>query len=86
VPPCQAHGHAMAAVVDEVWVLAARAAGYSIVVGNLNVISRSMLPLKEIVSVETKVVSTEGRKILVHGRTHCEKSAYAVGECLCITI
>lgn len=76
----------MAAVVDEVLGLAAWAAGYSIVVGNLNVSFRNMLPLHKVVSVETKVVSAEGRKVLVHGRIYCEKTTYAVGECLCVTI
>ncbi|GAM07744.1 acyl-coenzyme A thioesterase THEM4 [Geobacter sp. OR-1] len=85
-PPDHAHGGAMAAVMDEVLGLAAWAAGYSIVVGNLNVSFRNMLPLHKVVSVETKVVSAEGRKIMVHGRIYCEKTTYSVGECLCITI
>lgn len=85
-PPGHAHGGAMAAVVDEVLGLAAWAAGYSIVIGNLNVNFRNMLPLHKVVSVETKVVSVEGRKVMVHGRIYCEKTTYAVGECLCITI
>ncbi len=85
-PPGHAHGGAMAAVVDEVLGLAAWAAGYSIVVGNLNVSFRNMLPLQKVVSVETKVVSAEGRKVMVHGRIYCDKTTYAVGECLCITI
>ncbi len=76
----------MAAVADEVLGLAAWAAGYSIVVGNLNVSFRNLLPLQKVVSVETKVVSAEGRKVMVHGRIYCEKTTYAVGECLCITI
>jgi acyl-coenzyme A thioesterase PaaI-like protein len=85
-PPGHAHGGAMAAVVDEVLGLAAWAAGYSIVVGNLNISFRNMLPLHKVVSVETKVISVEGRKVMVHGRIYCEKTTYAVGECLCITI
>lgn len=85
-PPGHAHGGSMAAVMDEVLGLAAWAAGHSIVVGNLNVSFRNMLPLHKVVSVETRVVSAEGRKIMVHGRIYCEKTTYAVGECLCITI
>lgn len=85
-PPGHAHGGAMAAVMDEVLGLAAWAAGHSIVVGNLNVSFRNMLPVQKVVSVETKVVSAEGRKIMVHGRIYCEKTTYAVGEGLCITI
>ncbi len=85
-PPGHAHGGSMAAVVDEVLGLAAWAAGYSIVVGNLNVSFRNLLPLERVVTVETKVVSVEGRKVMVHGRIYCDKTTYAVGECLCITI
>lgn len=76
----------MAAVVDEVLGLAAWAVGYPVVIGNLNVSFRDMLPLHKVVSVETRIVSAEGRKVMVHGRIYCEKTTYAVGECLCITI
>jgi len=85
-PPGHAHGGSMAAVLDEALGLAAWAAGYPIVVGNLNVSFRNLLPLQTVVTVESKVVSVEGRKIMVHGRIFCGKSTYAVGECLCITI
>jgi acyl-coenzyme A thioesterase PaaI-like protein len=85
-PPGHAHGGSMAAVLDEVLGLAAWSAGYAIVVGNLNINFRNLLPLHKVVTVETKVVSAEGRKIMVHGRIFCEKTTYAVGECLCITI
>lgn len=85
-PPGHAHGGSMAAVLDEVLGLAAWAAGYSIVVGNLNVSFRSLLPLKKVVTVESRVISAEGRKVMVHGRIYCKKTAYAQGECLCITI
>jgi len=85
-PPGHAHGGSMAAVFDEVLGLSAWAAGYPIVVGNLNVNFRNLLPLQKVVTVESKIVSAEGRKIMVHGRIFCEKTTYAVGECLCITI
>lgn len=85
-PPGHAHGGSMAAVMDEVLGLAAWAAGYPIVVGNLNINFRNLLPLQKVVTVETKVVSAEGRKVMVHGRIYCEKTTYTVGECLCITI
>jgi acyl-coenzyme A thioesterase PaaI-like protein len=84
-PPGNAHGGSMAAVIDEVLGLAAWAAGYAIVVGNLNINFRNLLPLQKVVTVETKIVSVEGRKIMVHGRIYCDKATYAVGECLCIT-
>src|SRR5512145_1574903 len=66
-PPGHAHGGSIAAVLDEVLGLAAWAAGYAIVVGNLNVSFRNLLPLLQVVTVETRVVSAQGRKIMVHG-------------------
>ncbi len=85
-PPGSAHGGSVAAVMDEVLGLTAWAAGYPIVVGNLNVSFRNLLPLQKVVTVEGKVISIEGRKIMVHGRIFCGKTIYAEGECLCITI
>lgn len=85
-PPGNAHGGSMAAVLDEVLGLAAWAAGYSIVVGNLNISFRNLLPLQKVVTVESRVISAEGRKVMVHGRIYCKKRVYAEGECLCITI
>ena len=85
-PPGHAHGGAVAAVLDEGLGLAAWAAGYAIVVGNLNISFRNMLPLQKVVTLESRVVSAEGRKILVHGRIFCGKALYAEAECLCITI
>jgi acyl-coenzyme A thioesterase PaaI-like protein len=85
-PPGHAHGGSMAAVLDEVLGLAAWAAGYPVVVGNLNVSFRNLLPLEKVVTVESRVVSAEGRKVMVHGRIFCGKAVYAEGECLCITV
>ncbi|MSM39609.1 MAG: PaaI family thioesterase [Geobacter sp.] len=85
-PPGSAHGGAVAAVMDEALGLAAWAAGYPIVVGNLNVSFRNLLPLQKVVTVESRVVSAEGRKVMVHGRIFCNDTVYAEGECLCITI
>jgi len=85
-PPGHAHGGSMAAVLDEVLGLAAWAAGYSIVVGNLNVSFRNLLPLQQVVTVESRVVSAEGRKVKVHGRICSGDTVYAEGDCLCITI
>lgn len=85
-PPGHAHGGSMAAVFDEVLGLAAWAAGFSIVVGNLNVSFRNLLPLQKVVTVESKIISAEGRKVMVHGRIYCKNRVYAEGECLCITI
>ena len=85
-PPGHAHGGSMAAVLDEVLGLAAWAAGYAIVVGNLNVSFRNLLPLQQVVTVESRVVSAEGRKVKVHGRICSGETVFAEGDCLCITI
>jgi acyl-coenzyme A thioesterase PaaI-like protein len=76
----------MAAVLDEVLGLAAWAAGYPIVVGNLNVSFRNLLPLEHVVTVESEIVSAEGRKVMVHGRICSGETIFAEAECLCITI
>ena len=85
-PPGHAHGGSVAAVLDEVLGLAAWAAGYPIVVGNLNVSFRNLLPLEKVVTVDSRVVSAEGRKVMIHGRIFCGETLFAEGECLCITI
>jgi acyl-coenzyme A thioesterase PaaI-like protein len=84
-PPGHAHGGSIAAVFDEVLGLAAWAAGYPIVVGNLNVSFRKILPLHEVVTLSSQVISIEGRKIKVHGRICCGDAVYAEGDALCIT-
>jgi hypothetical protein len=39
-----------------------------------------------VVTVESRVVSAEGRKVRVHGRICRGETVYAEGDCLCITI
>ena len=85
-PLGHAHGGSMAAVLDEVLGLAAWAAGYSVVVGNLNISFRNLLPLQKVVTVASQVVSAKGRKVMVHGRIFCGETLYAEAECLCITV
>lgn len=86
-PPAHAHGGSIAAVLDEVLGLAAWAAGHEIVVANLNVNFRNLLPIKTVVQVTTRVVSAQGRKVVVHGDVcSLDGVVYATGECLCITI
>jgi acyl-coenzyme A thioesterase PaaI-like protein len=85
-PSGHPHGGAMAAVLDEVLGLAAWTAGYSVVTGNLNISFRNLLPLQEVVTVESEVVSAAGRKVMVHGRICLGETVFAEAECLCITI
>ncbi len=86
-PPGHAHGGAMAAVLDEVLGLAAWAAGHPIVVGNLNIHFRQLLPLLTVMQVESEIVKVEGRKVLVRGRiVDAAKTVYAEADCLCVNI
>jgi acyl-coenzyme A thioesterase PaaI-like protein len=86
-PPGHAHGGSIAAVLDEVLGLAAWAAGHPVVVGNLNVSFRQLLPIQTVVQVKTELVSVQGRKVLVHGEIRSlTGSVYATGECLCIKL
>jgi acyl-coenzyme A thioesterase PaaI-like protein len=85
-PPGHAHGGSIAAVLDEVLGLAGWAAGHAVVVANLNVSFRNLLPLQKVVTVESEVVSVNGRKVLVKGRVGSGSAIYAEAECLCIAI
>jgi acyl-coenzyme A thioesterase PaaI-like protein len=85
-PPGHAHGGAIAAVLDEIFGLSAWMAGYPVVVGNLNVNFRSMVPLEGVVTVESRIVSVEGRRVMVYGRICSGNTVYAEGEGICITI
>lgn len=86
-PPGHAHGGSIAAIFDEVLGLAAWAAGYAIVVGNLNVNFKNLLPLEQVVEINSEIVSVNGRKVLVHGRiANADGTIYAEADCLCITL
>ena len=86
-PPDHAHGGSIAAVLDEVLGLAAWADGNNVVVGNLNVNFRQLLPILKVVQVKTKIISVKGRKIMVHGEVcSLDGTTYATGECLCIIL
>ncbi|MBW2477783.1 MAG: PaaI family thioesterase, partial [Deltaproteobacteria bacterium] len=87
-PPGHAHGGSIAAVLDEVLGLAAFAAGHRIVVGNLNVSFRQLLPIQTVVQVNTRLLSVVGRKVTVHGQicSLIDETVYATGECLCIKL
>lgn len=86
-PPEHAHGGSMAAVLDEVLGLAAWAAGHAIVVGNLNISFRNLLPLQQVVQVDSEIVSVAGRKVQVRGKIwDGAETIYATAECLCIEI
>ena len=74
-------------MLDEALGLAGWAAGYPVVVGNLNVSFRTMLPLQRVVTLASEVVSVAGRKVTVRGRLVGPRgTVYAEAEGLCITI
>jgi len=86
-PPGHAHGGAMAAVLDEVLGLAAWAAGHPIVVGNLNIHFRQLLPLMTVMQVNSEIVRVDGRKVLVHGKIiDADGAVYAEADCLCVSL
>lgn len=86
-PPGHAHGGSIAAIFDEVLGLAAWAAGHAVVVGNLNISFRRLLPLETVVEISSEIVSVKGRKITVNGQiTDGHETIYAKADCLCITI
>ncbi len=86
-PPEHAHGGSIAAVLDEVLGLTAWAAGHPVVVGNLNVSFRQLLPIQIVVQVTTRLISVKGRKIMIHGEvSSLDGIVYATGEALCIKI
>lgn len=86
-PPEHAHGGSIAAVLDEALGLTAWAAGHPVVVGNLNVSFRQLLPIQTVVQVNTRLISVQGRKIMVHGEvSSLDGIVYATGEALCIKI
>lgn len=86
-PPEHAHGGSIAAVLDEVLGLAAWADGHAIVVGNLNISFRNLLPIKTVVQVNTQIISVQGRKVMVHGEIcSLDGTTYATAEALCIKL
>ena len=86
-PPNHAHGGSIAAVLDEVLGLTAWAAGHPVVVGNLNISFRQLLPIQTVVQVNTRLVSVQGRKVMVHGEVRSlDGVVYASAEALCIKL
>src|SRR6056297_1291072 len=76
-PPGHAHGGAVAAVLDEVLGLSAWAAGHPVVVANLNISFRNLLPIKTVVTVDSEIVSMTGRKVVVRGCVYHGATIYA---------
>jgi len=81
------HGGSMAAVLDEamgasVWLL-----GYTAVTAKISVEYRKMLPLGTVTTVEAKVKSISGKKVLTKGKIHNETgTVYSESEGMYINI
>jgi len=67
-PPGYAHGGAMAAVLDEMLGMSAWMAGHKVLGASLNTRFLKMLPLGADTTVESQVVSVNGRRVLMRGR------------------
>lgn len=86
-PPGHAHGGSIAAVLDEALGAAAWAAGFPVVVANLHVDFRLLVPLGTDASFEAWVDRAEGRKI--HTRVRLFGPAgdvLAEGRALCVIL
>jgi len=86
-PPGRVHGGAMAGVLDEAMGAAAWADGHVVVVAELTIRYRTMVPIETACTVEPTVVSVDGRKVRTHaeikGRDGC---LYAEADDLFISI
>jgi len=66
-PPGSVHGGSMAAVLDEAMGVSVWIKGYTAVTVNLTVQYLEMLPLNTITTIEAKVTSIKGSKIITEG-------------------
>jgi uncharacterized protein (TIGR00369 family) len=66
------HGGSMAAVLDEAMGAAAWILGYTVVAAKITVHYRKMLPLDTVTTIEAKVTSVDGRKIITKGKIYDE--------------
>ena len=81
------HGGSMAAVLDEAMGAAAWILGYTVVAAKMTVHYRKMLALGAVTTIEAKVTSVNGKKIITKGKIYDEaETLYAESEGLFITI
>ena len=85
-PPGQAHGGAVAAVLDESVGAVAWMLGHRVVVARLAIDFRNPVPLGADATVEATVVAVDGRKITCRARLGHEGRLLAEAEALCVTL
>jgi len=86
-PPGFVHGGSMAAVLDEAMGASIWIKGYTAVSANLTVQYQKMLPLNTITTIEAKVTSIKGSKIITEGRIYDKTGTlYTKSEGLFINI
>jgi len=83
-PPGYAHGGAVAAVLDEAVGAVAWMAGHRVVVAQLTVDFRAMVVLGVDATLESSVVTVDGRKIRCRARLTDGDTLLAEAEGLCI--
>ncbi|MDO9256901.1 MAG: PaaI family thioesterase [Bacteroidales bacterium] len=66
------HGGSMAAVLDEVMGISAWIRGYTVVAARITVAYRKMLPLGTVTTIEAKVKSINGKKVITKGKIYNE--------------
>jgi len=81
------HGGSMASILDEAMGASVWLQGFTAVAARISVDYRNMLPLETVTSVEAKVISVNGRKIVSAGKIYDEAGAvYAESEGLYINL
>lgn len=85
-PPGYAHGGAVSAVLDEAVGATAWMLGHRVVVARLTVDFRSLVPLGVDATVESSVVSLDGRKITCRARMMQGQTLLAEAEGLCVVL
>ena len=81
------HGGSMAAVLDEAMGASVWLMGYTVVAAKITVGYRKMLPLDTVTTVEAKVKSISGKKVITEGKIYNETgTVYTESEGLYINI
>ena len=85
-PPGNAHGGAMAAVLDEAMGFSAWITGQTVVAAKIEIEFFQMLPVNSVVTVEAWVESVEGRKVRAKGKIYEGDKVFSSSEGLFINI
>jgi acyl-coenzyme A thioesterase PaaI-like protein len=85
-PPGYAHGGAVAAALDEAVGAAAWMQGHRVLVARLAVDFRNLVPLGIDATIESSIVSIEGRKVTCRARLSANGATLAEAEGLCVVI